>query len=54
MRTLRYKTDEHKGREGENIVSNSQGGKPEETLKYREQLRVDGRGGGEGKMGDGH
>ena len=33
MWNLRNLTEDHGGREGENIVSNRQGGKPEETLK---------------------
>ena len=34
MWNLRSKTDEHRGREGK---INREGGKPEETLNYREQ-----------------
>ena len=36
------------------IVSNREGGKPQETLKYRNKLQVDGGGRGEGEIGDGH
>ena len=54
MWNLRNLTEDHGGREGENIVKTErEGGKPEETLKYREQTEG-GWGEGKGKMGDGH
>ena len=36
MRNLRYKTDEHKGREAKNNIKTGREAK-HETLKYREQ-----------------
>ena len=37
MWILRNLTGDHGGREGEKIVTEREGGKPQETLKYREQ-----------------
>ena len=54
MWILRNLTEDHGGREGEKIVTEREGGKPQETLKYREQTEGGWQGGGEGEMGDGH
>ena len=40
--------------EGKGKNSYREGGKPQETLKYREQTEGGWGGGGEGQMGDGH
>ena len=42
------------GREGGKIVTEREGSKPQETLKYREQTECGWGGLGRGKMDDGH
>ena len=54
MWILRNLTEDHGGREGEKIVTEREGRKPQETLKYREQTEGGWGREGEGKVGDGH
>ena len=55
MWNLRDLTEDHGGREGEKIVKNRGREENHETpLNPENKLRVDGRGRGEEKMGDGH
>ena len=50
MWILRNLTEDHGVKEGEKIVTNErEGGKPQETLKYREQTKWEQGSGGEGK-----
>ena len=50
MRTLRHRTDEHKGGEAEKY-KNREGDKTEETLKYGEQRLPEGSWEGDGLNG---
>ena len=56
MRTLRDKTDEHKGRETKNNIKPGRGTKQKRLLNMENKLRVAGGGGGGGMgyMGKGH
>ena len=42
MRTLRYKTDEHKGRESKNNIKTGRGTKHKRLLNMENQQRVTG------------
>ena len=51
MWNLRDLTEDHGRRKGEKIVTEREGGKPLETLKYRNKLKVDEEVWGRGENG---